>query len=118
MSVSEEGTIRFWLQDRHPNWATDASAYNFGTKHPQGLAVTARKHPDKTVELTLDGLNGRPISWREAIPPCDSRGLHVGIKWTKSEVVFYLNGKARKTFSCSPSQKGAADDPAGAPATG
>ena len=72
--------------------------------------VKALKHPDKTVELILDGLDDGPLNLREPIPPCDARGLHVGIKWSKTEVVLYLNGKARKTLPCS---RGAADDPAG-----
>jgi hypothetical protein len=111
MKVSDEGTIRFWLQNRHHDWATDARSYDFGTKHPQGLVVKALKHPDKTVEFILDGLDAGPLSLREPIPSCDARGLHVGIKWSKTEVVLYLNGKARKTLPCS---RGAADDPAGA----
>jgi hypothetical protein len=107
MNVTAEGTIRFWLHDRHPDWTTDERDYNFGTKHPQGLVVTALKHSDKTVEILLVGLDGRPFSLRERIPQCEERGLHVGITWTKSEVVLRLNGKARQTLprADSPQQK-------------
>jgi hypothetical protein len=118
MSVSDEGTIRFWLQDRHPDWATDARGYNFGTKHPKGLVLKAMKHPDKTVELILDGLRGQTISLRQPIPKCDARGLHVGITWSKAEVVLYLNGKVRQTLPSSGSQTELADDAPGATVTG
>jgi hypothetical protein len=117
MSALDEGTLRFWLQDQHPHWASDERGYNFGTKHPQGLVVEALKHPDKTVEIILGGLGGGPLRLREPIPRCDVRGLHVGITWSKAEVVLYLNGKACQTLSRSSSQEGTAD-PAGAPANG
>ncbi len=115
MSVSDKGTIRFWLQDRHPRWASDECGYDFGTKRTQGLVVTALKHPDKTVEIILDGLDGLPSRLREAIPSCDVRGLHVGITWSKTEIVLYLNGTARKTLSRSSSQ---GTDPTSAAVTG
>jgi hypothetical protein len=118
MSVSDEGTIRFWLQDRHPDWATDGRGYNFGTKHPKGLVLKALKHPDKTIELILDGLRGQPLSLRQPIPQCDARGLHVGITWSKAEVVLYLNGKVRQTLPLSSSDSESAHDTPGATVTG
>jgi hypothetical protein len=104
MTVADEGTIRFWLQRREPHWTSDVSTYDFGTKHPQGVAVKVLKHADRTIEVILDGLDGGPFSLREAIPRCDIRGLHVGLAWSKAEVVLRLNGKATCTVSRSASE--------------
>ena len=80
--------------------------------------LKAMKHPDKTVELILDGLRGQPLSLRQPIPKCDARGLHVGITWSKSEVVLYLNGKVRQTVPASGSDSESAHDSPGATVTG
>ena len=117
MTAANRGAIKFWLQHRHPGWTGDQCDYDFGTKHPQGLQVQALKHADGTIEIVLDGLDGRPLRLREPIPQCDVRGLHVGITWDPSEVVLHLNGKLRQTVPRSAS-KGGETDPAGTPVTG
>jgi hypothetical protein len=117
MAVADKGTIRFWLQRRHPNWTGDQRNHDFGTKHPQGLLLQAVKHADGTIEIVLDGLDSRPLRLREPIPRCDVRGLHVGITWTPTEVVLYLNGKPRQTLTRSASH-GGESDPANVPVIG
>ena len=102
MGLQDEGSITFRLKHEHPDWPTNEHAYNFGTldtRGIQGTKVTATKHPDRTLELDMDGPFDQHHNVRLPIPICDERGLFVAITWQKPDLKIYLNGALADTIT-------------------
>ena len=97
--LANEGTVTFFLEHKNVDWTTDRDGYNFPDVQHGPISVSARKHPDRTVSIEISGPFGNNYDFREPIPECDERGLHVAITWGKNEVKLYLNGKPVKTRS-------------------
>ena len=98
--ISKEGSIATLLRHEHPDWATNRAVYNFPEIVSDGITFKATKNYDRTVIISIDGPFGNSYDFKAPIPPCDERGLHVGITWANGEVVLYLNGtrvKSRKS---------------------
>ena len=96
----QEGTITGWANPPSaPDWATDSNGYTFPPFKLNNVTATCTKHPDRTVEVTVDGLFGRQFGIREPIPQCDARGLFIAITWKDLEVTFFLNGEIVKAFT-------------------
>ncbi len=99
MAMNTEGSIRFWLQQEQPDWTIDENVYQFRSIRQSGIAIKATKHPDKTIELNVTGPLGQSLRFRQPIPPCDKRGLHVVLTWKQSEIKLYLNANPVETLS-------------------
>ena len=97
MSLQQEGSMVFWLRHEHTDWSTNAHRYNFGTVQAQGIIVNAIKHPDCTLECTVEGALGRQHVFHVAIPSCDEQGLFVALTWQSPLLRLYLNGNLVKT---------------------
>lgn len=91
--MQDEGTITSWLRHQHDDWFSNANSYRFPPVTGEGVTVECVKHPDKTVEVTVAGTLGRDFKFRQVVPPCDDRGLHVAVTWKRPDVNLYLNGK-------------------------
>lgn len=101
MNQKNEGSIVFQVRHHHKDWATNSSCYNFRTTKLklEGISVKTTKHPDKTVEIKLIRLSGKTFTFRNPVPACDERGLHVAITWKEDKVKLYLNGQLVETKS-------------------
>lgn len=97
MSPRNEGTIVFGLKHEHKDWATNSASYNFGITKADGISVEPVKHPDKTLEIKLVGPFEKDFTFRNPLPPCDERGLHVAMAWKDDKVQLYLNGQLVET---------------------
>ncbi len=96
--ATPEGTISFWINHDHSDWATNDSGYNFGpfdTK--QDLALRAIKHPDKTLEINVIGPLGAEHTLRGPMPVPGDKGIHVAVTWQGNELKLYLNGELTHT---------------------
>ena len=94
--LSKKGSIATLLQHDHPNWPTNRAVYHFPEITLEGITFNATKNYDSTVTIFIDGPFGKSYDFKEPIPPCDERGLHVVVTWGKNEVILYLNGKRVK----------------------
>jgi len=97
MSATNEGTIVFRLQHQHKGWSTNSSGYNFDIARGEDISVATTKHPDKTLEIKITGPYDKTFTFRNPIPVCDERGLHVAITWKEGTVKLYLNGQLVET---------------------
>jgi hypothetical protein len=89
-----EGTLAFWCSHPHADWATNGEGYNFGEFTAQGMTMSATKHPDRTVTITLTSPLGRAFNFRQPIPPCRADGaMLVLITWTPLVITLRLNNK-------------------------
>jgi hypothetical protein len=95
--LAREGTISYFAKGEHSDWATNNNSYNFPNVEQGPIIVSSRKNPDKTVFVQINGPFGNSYDFREPIPLCDARGLHVAITWANNEVILYLNGKKIRT---------------------
>lgn len=94
MGFEKEGTITFWLRHEHKDWTTDDHSYNFGEVEAFGIKAQAIKHPDKTLQIDLNGAHGKHYSIREQMPTPDDKGeVFVAVTWDISKAIFYLNGQ-------------------------
>lgn len=91
--ISETGTVMFLVNHEHPNWPENANSYDFGTFALGALNVRAVKHPDRTMQISIAGLNGSIIETRKPIPRTDQPGVMIACTWNGSELVFYLCGE-------------------------
>ena len=95
---STEGSIATFLRHENPNWPTNRAVYHFPEITSGGITFNAMKNYDRTVTIFIDGPFGNPYEFKEPIPPCDERGLHVAVTWSNNEVILYLNGKRVKSM--------------------
>ena len=92
----------FLVNHPHPDWRTNSYGYHFGL-HSQGpLSVRTTKHPDRTMEVCVEGLGESIVATRQAIPDTDQPGVMVGFSWSGREVVFYLCGERVDTLEYRP----------------
>ena len=91
--ISKEGTVMFLVNHPNADWMANAHTYNFGLFRQGALSVRTVKHPDKTMEIDVEGLEMGRLSTRKTIPESEQPGVMVGITWSESEVIFYLNGE-------------------------
>ncbi len=90
--LPSEGTVIFQVYHPHKNWKTNAHGYKFGLFKQGPLSIQTTKHPDKTMEVRVEGLAEGVISTKKPIPESEQPRVMVGLTWKKSEVIFYLNG--------------------------
>lgn len=93
MGLKNEGSIVFELKHEHKDWSTNSSSYNFRGIEQGDISAEAKKHSDKTIEIKLTGPFDKTFVFKNPIPPCDQRGLHVAMTWKDEKVELYLNGK-------------------------
>lgn len=94
------GTIETWVNPPlHPSWATNSDEYRFPPLRREGIEALVTKHPDRTIEIEVNGPLGGQYQIREPIPKCDERGLFIVVTWGNMEVTFFLNGAPVKTFT-------------------
>ncbi|HNP28564.1 MAG TPA: hypothetical protein PKK23_05935 [Nitrospirales bacterium] len=90
--LPREGTVVFQINHPNTDWKINSHGYKLELK--QGaLFIRTFKHPDKTIEVHVEGLEKDNLSIRKTIPASKLPGLMVGITWCISEVVFYLDGE-------------------------
>lgn len=87
-----EGTVMFQVYHPHIDWKTNAHEYNFGLFKQGPLSIQTTKHPDKTMEVLVEGLAEDVLSTKKPIPESEQPRVMVGLTWNKSEVIFYLDG--------------------------
>jgi hypothetical protein len=92
-ALPPEGTLMLAFNHPDPDWRQNATTYNFGLFAQGKLKLSAVKHPDRTMELVLEGLGQSKVATRKAIPNTDQPGVVVAIAWTDREVRFYLCGE-------------------------
>jgi len=91
-SLPPEGTLMFLVNHPHKDWKSNEHGYRFGLLKQGSLSVRTAKHPDKTMEVVVDGLAKNTLVMRKPIPESEQPGVMVGFTWNNGEVVFYLNG--------------------------
>ena len=101
MAHAEKGEITFWVRHTDRGWTTNDRAYEFGPFGTKELEVRVRKHPDRSIELTVSGLFGQTLTSRSPIPEWERNGLFVAITWAKKEVNVYLNRERVSTLRAS-----------------
>jgi hypothetical protein len=92
-ALPPEGTVMFLVNHHHPDWRTNLNTYDFGSFSNGGLITKAKKHPDMSMEISIDGLANSSISIRKLIPNTNQPGVMIGFTWNGNEVVFYLCGE-------------------------
>lgn len=92
-----EGTLTFFVKHRNPEWSVDADTYRFPAVRRDPIAVSAVKHADGSIDVVLSGPFGGEYSFNHPIPPCDQRGLQIGLTWVHNRVMLYLNGELCQT---------------------
>lgn len=98
MSLKKEGSIVFFAKHDHPDWTTNANAYNFPEMKHGSIHVTSKKEPDGTFKVSVAGPFGQQFDFAvKPIPETDARGLHVGVTWKENLVTLYLNGEVAGT---------------------
>jgi len=95
--TTPEGTVTFWLQHEHRDWWSNGSGYNFGPISKGGLSLSAQKHPDCTLDITIAGAAGKSYSFNHPVPECGPKGLFVAFTWSPTEITLDLNGKLIET---------------------
>ena len=94
-----EGTLTFFVKHRNPDWTVDADTYRFPEVRREPVSVSAVKRPDGSIDVVLTGPFGGEYSFNHPIPPCDQRGLQIGLTWVRNRVMLYLNGELCQTKS-------------------
>ena len=97
-SPSLEGTVVFQVNHPHADWKTNGAIYNFGLFKKGSLTIRTIKHPDKTMEISVQGFAEDVITTRKPIPQSPQSGVMVAITWSIDTVIFYLNGERADTI--------------------
>lgn len=63
--MPREGTALFWVNHLCLDWRTNSNSYNFGSVVIWALSVKIIKHPDKTIEVCVEGLSDFIIETRK-----------------------------------------------------
>jgi hypothetical protein len=93
LQLTQEGTVMFSVNHQHPDWKTNSYGYHFGPLAQGLLSVRATKHPDRTMEICVEGLSESIVATRQAIPDTQQPDVMVGFTWTGTKIVFYLCGE-------------------------
>ncbi|HLA10041.1 MAG TPA: hypothetical protein VJ023_05440 [Pyrinomonadaceae bacterium] len=72
MSVRDEGSFEFWLNDEHKDWATNSDTYIFDPVTLEGVTVKCIKRPNRTIDVTIDGPFGKQYTFNELIPQIET----------------------------------------------
>ena len=90
--LPSDGTVMFLVNHPDTDWRTNEDCYRFGLCKQGPLSIQTVKHPDKTMEVVIDGLGEDTLSTRKKIPENEQPGVMVGFTWGNSEIIYYLNG--------------------------
>jgi hypothetical protein len=86
-SVRPKGAIAIRLQPPHPGAFTDALPCRWpDVTSEDDILVTLSKNPDRSLAATIHGVHGQSFVFQAVIPPCDSTGLHIVIRWDTTTV--------------------------------
>lgn len=97
MTIQDEGTVIFWLNHEHTDWSTNDKEYNFHKDSGNGIIIDAKKRPDKTLTVVMDGLLRKTVLFDAPMPKVEKPdGLHVCIRWKDREIQLLLNAKLAK----------------------
>ena len=95
--MQDEGTVTCWLNTEHSDLATNDQEYNFHKEWGNGISITAKKRPDKTLTIVLDGLLRQVQLFDAPMPEIEKPdGLHVCNRWKDLEIQLLLNAKLAK----------------------
>jgi hypothetical protein len=100
--VPTKGTIFFTPHDPHPEWWTNSNGYDFGMFTQGTVCITTKKHPDKTIQLGVEGLADSIIESRKEIPATDKPWVTVVITWDGREVNFFMCGVRTDSIKYQP----------------
>jgi hypothetical protein len=89
----KEGTIEYWLKHVNKDWYRNSHGYNFPDVGSNGITARTIKHPDRTIEINIEGLGAYPLQFIKPVPKCDKRGLFVALTWQIGILNLYLNGE-------------------------
>ncbi len=87
----DKGTIAFWMNHDHPDWATNNNAYKFGPFNQGAIGVSAFKNADRTLEIRF-AAEHFGHTFRGPMPTPSDKGVHVRITW-ENEITLYVNGE-------------------------
>lgn len=94
MSLTDEGTIEFWIDHEHSDWGTNENVYNFGPFTSDDLQIKATKRSDKNLHIALSIGNDELHVFVGPMPSVSAKGVHVVVTWkVGGEIKLYLNGK-------------------------
>ncbi len=91
--ISQSGTVAFVVTHQHPDWTSNGDGYDFGEVSKGPLRIKAFKHPDKTMELFVEGLGESHVTTRASIPNTNGGRVMVAITWDGREAIFYYCGE-------------------------
>jgi hypothetical protein len=87
------GRISFVVKHRHCDWMTNPETYRFPEVRHDPIAINAAKHPDGTLRVRVAGPFGREFEFIQAMRPCDTPSIRVGLVWAAQEIALYLDGE-------------------------
>jgi hypothetical protein len=93
MNIINEGTISFWIHHEHTDWSMNSNGYNFGSVRQGEITASVVKHPNKIIDVTIDGPFGKQFTFTRPVPEANERGVFVAVTWKNPEVTLYLNGQ-------------------------
>lgn len=88
-----QGSIATRLQHGDRDWATNNQGYEFQEISTGRLKLRAVKHPDRTLEIELEGPLDRTSRFIAKLTNPGPAGVTVVFKWQKGTISFYLNGE-------------------------
>jgi hypothetical protein len=88
-----QGTMMFFLSHPHLDWMHNSHSYDFGLFGSGRLKVRPIKHPDRTLELVVEGLGQSTLTTRHFIPGTAQPHLGVAIVWNNGKAKFHLCGR-------------------------
>ena len=91
--VTLAGSVSFWLRGDDEDWATSSESVNFPPFEDGPIQFTARKRPDRTLEITIDGPFGQSFAFKTKCPKPTKDGVHVLMSWAAQKVSLYVQGK-------------------------
>lgn len=88
-----QGGVVFTITHPNPDGMQDSSDHDFGLFIFGGsLKVRPIKHPDRTLELVVEGLGQSTLTTRQSIPSTAQCSQRMAIQWDNGNVAFYLYG--------------------------
>lgn len=97
--VRKEGTMQFWVNDSHKDWATNSDTYVWPVISKGGMTIRYKKLPNRTFDLSISGPFGKEYSFNAPIPKIEApKGLMVTVVWKRPSVILYLNGRVAQTL--------------------
>jgi hypothetical protein len=93
IGASPEGTVMLVVDHPDHDWKTNSRTYDFGPFLQRGLSVHAVKHPDRSIEVHVQGLAESAVTTRRPMPASGAHGNAVlVITWDRMDVKFYVSG--------------------------